>query len=130
MDIAPEFIKSFRNGAAQQDGEAVAFEIETDGGQPHALACNTGDIGKMVSWLIGLGVMADEQRATGEGGDEPQKTEINATPVPVKHVAAAPGQAPGEVVVGINLGLFDLAFTLPAEAARTLHQALGRSVAG
>ena len=127
MDAEPAFIRSMTNGAAQQDGSAVAFEIVTDTEESFPFACATVDVEKMVSWLIGLGVMAEEAR-TAQGGEAAAKTSMNATPLPVKQVAIASGQGPGDVVVGFDMGLFDLAFNLPQEAVKTLHTALGRAI--
>jgi len=127
MDSAPAFISSMSNGAAQQDGSAVAFEIQTNDGQSHPFACATVDVEKVVSWLIGLGVLADNARLA-QGGEPAPKTSMNATPVPVKQVALGAGQAPGEVAVAFDMGLFDLAFNLPQEAAKNLHAALGSAI--
>ena len=123
MDAEPVFIRSMVNGAAQQDGGAVAFEIVSDGDQSFPFACATEDVEKIVSWLIGLGMLADQARAD-QGGEQPAvKTEINATPVPVKRAAATAAQGADGVVVGFDMGLFDLAFNLPQEAAKNLHAA-------
>lgn len=130
MDSAPAFISSMANGAAQQDGSAVAFEIQTNDGQSYPFACATVDIEKVVSWLIGLGVLADNARRA-QGGDEPApKTSMNATPVPVKQVAIGAGPGSGEVAVAFDMGLFDLAFNLPQEAAKKLHADLGSAIGG
>jgi len=130
MDAEPVFIRSMVNGAAQQDGGAVAFEIVADGDQTFPFACATEDVEKVVSWLIGLGLLAEQTRADQGGEAPPEKTGINATPNPVKRAAAASGQADGGVVIGFDMGLFDLAFNLPQEAAKTLHAALGRAIGG
>jgi hypothetical protein len=128
MDSAPAFISSMSNGAAQQDGSAVAFEIQTNDGNSYPFACATVDVEKVVSWLIGLGVLADDARRAQGGADPAPKTQMSATPVPVKHVALAAGKGPGEVAVAFDMGLFDLAFNLPQEAAKTLHAALGKAI--
>jgi hypothetical protein len=132
MQSEPSYISSMTDGAAQPDGSAVAFVIHTNDGQSHPFACATVDVEKMVSWLIGLGVMADEaRRAQGGGGAEAApKTEIRATPVPVKQVALGAGKGPGEVTVAFSMGLFDLAFNLPQEAVKNLHAALGKTIGG
>jgi len=129
MDSAPAFISSMTNGAAQQDGSAVAFEIQTNDGKSYPFACATVDVEKMVSWLIGLGVMADQARKS-RGGKSAPKSQMSATPVPVKQVALGAGQGPGEVAVAFDMGLFDLAFNLPQEAAKNLHAALGKTIDG
>ncbi len=130
MDSEPAFIRSLTNGAAQQDGSAVAFEIEANDGQSYPFACATGDVEKIVSWLIGLGVLAEQTRLAQEGTETKPKTTMSATAVPAKQAAIAAGQGPGEVVVGFDMGLFDLAFNLPHEAAKRLHAALGSAVGG
>jgi len=130
MASAPPFINSMTKGAAQQDGSAVAFEIQTNDGQSHAFACATVDVEKMVSWLIGLGVMAEEARQSRGRAASATKTSITATPVPVKRVALGAGTAAGEVTVAFDMGLFDLAFNLPQEAAKNLHAALGGAIGG
>ncbi|HUT50780.1 MAG TPA: hypothetical protein VM325_15690 [Alphaproteobacteria bacterium] len=128
MDSAPAFISSMANGAAQQDGSAVAFEIETNDGQRYPFACATVDVEKVVSWLIGLGVLADNARRAQGGGEPAPKASMNATPVPVKQVTLGAGQGAGEVAVAFDMGLFDLAFNLPQEAAKKLHAALGSAI--
>jgi hypothetical protein len=132
MQSEPSYISSMTDGAAQPDGSAVAFVIHTNDGQSHPFACATVDVEKMVSWLIGLGVMADDtRRAQGGGGAEPApKTQISATPVPVRQVALGTGKGPGEVTVAFDMGLFDLAFNLPQEAVKNLHAALGNAIGG
>ena len=132
MKSEPAYISSMTDGAAQPDGSAVAFVIHTNDGQSHPFACATVDVEKMVSWLIGLGVMADDARRFQAGrkrGTE-SKTEIRATPVPVKQVALGAGKGPGEVTVAFDMGLFDLAFNLPHEAVKNLHAALGNAIGG
>jgi hypothetical protein len=129
MDSAPAFISSMTNGAAQQDGSAIAFEIQTNDGNSYPFACATVDVEKLVSWLIGLGVLADDARRA-KGGTPAPKTSMSATPVPVKQVALGAGKAPGDVAVAFDMGLFDLAFNLPQEAAKTLHAALGNAIGG
>jgi len=129
MQSQPAFISSMTNGASQQDGSAVAFEIQTNDGRSHPFACATVDVEKMVSWLIGLGVLADDtRRARGGGSESSAKTEIRATPVPVKRVALGAGKGPGEATVAFDMGLFDLAFNLPQEAVKNLHAALGKAI--
>ena len=64
------------------------------------------------------------------GAEAAPKTTMNATPVPVKQVATAAGQNPGDVVVGFDMGLFDLAFILPQDTAKRLHAALGSALGG
>jgi hypothetical protein len=130
MDSEPAFIQSMTNGAAQPDGGAVAFEIEANDGQRYPFACATVDVEKMVSWLIGLGLMAEQARLDQGGAEAAPKTTMNATPVPVKQVATAAGQNPGDVVVGFDMGLFDLAFILPQDTAKRLHAALGSALGG
>jgi hypothetical protein len=130
MQSEPAFIRSMTNGAAQQDGSAVAFEIQTSDGQSFPFACATVDVEKMVSWLIGLGVLADDARRARGGAEPASKTQMTATPVPVKQVALGAGKAPGEVTVAFDMGLFDLAFNLPQGAAKTLHAALGNAIGG
>lgn len=128
MQSEPAFISSMSNGAAQQDGSAVAFEIQTNDGNSYPFACATVDVEKVVSWLIGLGVMADDARRAQGGAGPAPKTQMSATPVPVRQVALGAGKGPGEVTVAFDMGLFDLAFNLPQEAAKTLHAALGKSI--
>ena len=129
MDSAPAFISSMTNGAAQQDGSAIAFEIQTNDGNSYPFACATVDVEKVVSWMIGLGVMADDARRA-QGGAPAPKTQMSATPVPVKQVALGAGKGPGEVAVAFDMGLFDLAFNLPQEAAKNLHAALDKAIGG
>lgn len=126
--IAPDFIKSLKNGAAQQDGQAVAFDIETEDGEEHSYACTTGDLEKLLSWLIGLGLLADEHSAkSGIAVDDTAKKTINAVPIRIKQIAAGAGDAPGELLIGFDLGAFDLAFSLPTEAVDSLRRAIARS---
>ncbi len=128
--IAPDFIKSLKNGAAQQDGQAVAFDIETEDGEEHSYACTTGDLEKLLSWLIGLGLLADQHSAeSGIVADGAAKKTISAVPIRIKQIAAGAGDAPGELVIGFDLGAFDLAFSLPAEAVDQLRRAIAKAAA-
>lgn len=125
---APDFIKSLKNGASQQDGQAVAFDIVTEDGEEHSYACTTADLEKLLSWLIGLGLLADKNRAdAGIVVDGTAKKIISAVPIKIKQIAAGAGDAPGELVIGFDLGSFDLAFSLPPEAVDSLRRALAKS---
>jgi len=125
--IAPDFIKSLKNGAAQQDGQAVAFDIETEDGEEHSYACTTADLEKLLSWLIGLGLLADQHSAnSGSVTDGTAKKTISAVPIRIKQLGASAGDAPGELIIGIDLGAFDLAFSLPPEAVESLRRTLSK----
>lgn len=128
--IAPEFIKSLKNGASQQDGQAVAFDIETEDGEEHSYACTTADLEKLLSWLIGLGLLADKNRVdSGIVADGTAKKTISAVPIKIKQIAAGAGDAPGELVIGFDLGAFDLAFSLPTDAVVQLRNAMAKASA-
>lgn len=124
----PDFIKSLKNGAAQQDGQAVAFSIETKNGEEHSYACTIADFEKLLNWLIGLGLMADRHRADADiAADGAAKKTITAVPIRIKQIAAGAGKAPGELVIGFDLGAIDLAFSLPPEAVDQLRRAMAKS---
>ena len=124
----PQFIKQLRNGAAQPDGSAVAFEIETRGGEVHALACTVPEVEHIVTWLVGLGLLAHQQ-SKPDGPAQPAAS-INATPIDVQRIATGKGQAPGQCVVGFDVGPFTLAFALPEQGARILRDSLSRMLGG
>lgn len=126
--VDPDFIRQLRNGAAQPDGQAVAFEIETHSGAVHSLACNLHEVEHIISWLIGLGLLAHGQ------ADAPKtpasKTSVNANPVAVQRIATGRGDAPGQCVVGFDVGPFTLAFALPEQGAKVLRDSLSRMIDG
>ncbi|MHA1536269.1 MAG: hypothetical protein ACTSUD_01825 [Alphaproteobacteria bacterium] len=126
----PDFIKSLKNGASQQDGLAVAFDIVTKDGKDHSYACTTDDLEKLISWLIGLGLLADQNReGSGKVDDGTAKKTIRAVPIRIKQLAAGAGDAPGEMLIAFDLGSMDLAFTLPVTAVDQLRRALEKSAA-
>jgi hypothetical protein len=123
----PDFIKLLKNGSAQQDGQAVAFSIETKNGNEHSYACTIANFEKLLNWLIGLGLLADSQRADADiVADRAAKKTISAVPIRSKQIAAGAGGAPGELVIGFDLGAFDLAFSLPPEAVGQLRRAMAK----
>ena len=125
MELAdPDFIKQFRNGAAQADGQAVAFEIETHSGAVHALACGLHEVEHIVSWLVGLGLVAHGQSEAPKTAA--QQGTVNANPIAVQRIATGRGDAPGQCVVGFDVGPFTLAFALPEQGAKVLRDSLSR----
>ena len=92
-------------------------------------AC-AADLEKLLSWLIGLGLLADKNRAdAGIVADGTAKKTISAVPIRIKQIAAGAGDEPGELVIGFDLGSFDLAFSLPTEAVDQLRRAMAKSAA-
>jgi hypothetical protein len=135
MDERGETLARLLNPGVLDDGESVAFTIETVNGRRYPLNCPLPEIGDIFSFLGALAKAAGEERNVP--APRGTATYNYLAPIPASGMGFQAGRTPDETLVVIRLSGFDMAFVFPsdelvrlagdiARIARTLSAGSGR----
>jgi len=117
-------LSRFSNPAAFNDGECVAFTIETHDGQSLRVHCELPELGHVFSFLGELAKTAAEI----QGKEDPPlpHTHNFLAPVPAHGMAFQAGRSPEETLIVMRLFGFDMAFAVASSGLAALADDFAR----
>lgn len=103
------------NPAVFDDGETVAFTINTDTGEHLRVHCPIAELGQLFAYLGHLAKIAGAMR------DAPKPTTLqegynDLVPIPADGFGFQAGSNPDETLLMVRLSGFDMAFAAPSSA--------------
>ena len=118
-------LSCFSNPVAFNDGECVAFTIETHDGQSLRVNCELPELGHVFAFLGELAKSAAEI----QGREDPPlpQTQNFLAPVPAHGMAFQAGRAPDETLLVMRLFGFDMSFAVSSSGLAALADDFART---
>jgi hypothetical protein len=117
-------LKTLSSAAVLNEGEDVAFTVETEDGRRLVLNCSLPEIGDIFNFLGHLAKAAGEERTVPV--PTPPAGYNYLAPVPATGIGFQGGTTPDETLLVIRLAAFDLAFSVPSSGLARLADEIGR----
>ena len=118
--------RAFDEVWASEDGEVVAFEIQTEDGGRFPFSCLTKDLSGFISGLIFVAQVASARQPRKPQPAAIQKVELTVHPIETKTFGIFEGRSPREVMLGFDLGIVQLVFAVPTKALHKLRDEVNR----
>jgi hypothetical protein len=117
-------LATISNMGTLDDGNAVAFTIETEDGNRLALHCLLPELGDIFCALATLAKAAGEERNAPT--PEPPATHNYLAPIPAQGIGFQAGRTPDETLLVVRLYGFDMAFSVPSSGLVRLADDVAR----
>ena len=109
------------NAAVFDDGDTVAFTVETEDGEPFAVNCPLLELGDIFNFLGLLAKGAAEMKSAN-----PVTPQTYLSPITASGIGFAAGRTPDETLLVMRLFGFDMAFAVPSSELERLADDIAR----
>jgi hypothetical protein len=116
------------HASTSPDGRSVRFAVHGADGQSVEVACDHGDIEKLIHFLVQLGQRSAERRSQVTPHFFGHSDNITVSPMDVSDVGLMRGMESDEIVLVARMSGFDLGFSVSAAQLGALHKEIERVV--
>jgi hypothetical protein len=114
------------DAATSADGRRVRFAVHGGDGRSVEIACDHGDIEKLIHFLVQLGRLSADRRGRVAPRFFGHSDNITVSPMEVSDVGLMRGLESDEIVLVARMSGFDLGFSVNAPQLRALHREIER----
>lgn len=114
------------NASTSADGRIVQFAVHGGEGRSVEVACDHGDLEKLIHFLVRLGQLSAERRGQVTPHFFGHSDNITVSPMDVSDVGLMRGMESDEIVLVARMSGFDLGFSVNAAQLGALHKEIER----